>query len=138
VTNEGFMSLVRVQAKSGLSQASLEYAARECRLKGTMSKADAIQCVKVATWLDGYWTFRLEWELKAVESPLNKDDAPKPTQVLTSDDLVDGLKSRVEELRKNLFGSPDVPFSSKKAAATWIQDKAKRRRVSGEEHARLS
>jgi hypothetical protein len=139
VTSDDFMSLVREQAKPGLSQASLEYAAREYRLKGTMSKADAIQCMKLATWLEGFWTFRLEEESKAVESPPNEDDAPEPTQVLTSDDLVHGLKPWAESFRQENFHRTDAPCpSSREAAAAWIQDKANRRQVSGEEHAQLS
>jgi hypothetical protein len=116
MTRDDFIRRVRGKAPPSLSEDSLEFAAAHCHGEGRITEQDVIRCISLATWLDQYWAFRL-----ARSTPDGKS-----LPVLTSDDLVCRLGHWLQQIREGLFHQRHAPFSSKQAAAAWIEETARK------------
>jgi hypothetical protein len=60
-------------------------------------------------------------EIPTERDHLRSSDAqPSPVETISSDVVVEWLQPRIGEIRQELFGNPDPPFSTYEAAVEWL------------------
>lgn len=127
MTFKDFASAVRRQNRASGSPVEEPFVAQavlSASEQGTASTPGDIQlCLARARQLEGEWTSNHSAQAE------RRGPIPDPEPAASADRLYDLMEEEVAELRLQIFGSSEVPFSDWKEAVSWIKEEVETARA---------